>query len=144
MQPTLRQTPPQYCFSTTATFLPSWPRGSPPRSLGSGTEHNDIEISHGDSLSGRLLATSPSGLTGGVVAVTHGSLARTLARQRGDRLVDIETGDLEQVDDDGTKLREDGLRDEVVGAGRPDVATATSRTAFRATSGLRSPRGRGR
>ncbi len=23
MQPTLRQTPPQYCFSTTATFLPS-------------------------------------------------------------------------------------------------------------------------
>ncbi len=24
MQPTLRQTPPQYCFSTTATFLPSW------------------------------------------------------------------------------------------------------------------------
>ncbi len=24
MQPTLRQTPPQYCFSTTATLLPSW------------------------------------------------------------------------------------------------------------------------
>ena len=24
MQPTLRQTPPQYCFSTTATFKPSW------------------------------------------------------------------------------------------------------------------------
>ena len=24
MQPTLRQTPPQYFFSTTATFLPSW------------------------------------------------------------------------------------------------------------------------
>ena len=24
MQPTFRQTPPQYFFSTTATFLPSW------------------------------------------------------------------------------------------------------------------------
>jgi hypothetical protein len=24
MHPTLRQTPPQYFFSTTATFLPSW------------------------------------------------------------------------------------------------------------------------
>lgn len=24
MQPMLRQTPPQYCFSMTATLLPSW------------------------------------------------------------------------------------------------------------------------
>lgn len=54
MHPTLRQTPPQYLDSTTATLSPSL-RGADRRDVatGTGTENNEIEVSHAAKPSGR-------------------------------------------------------------------------------------------